>query len=670
MKTKLHFLTRSLFAALALLLILATQAAYGQGTAFTYQGRLNIGTNPATGLYDFQFSAYNSPVAGALLAGPTTLLAVPVTNGLFAVQVDLGTVFTGGFDWLQITVRSNGVGGYIPLAPRNQVTPTPYAIYAEGGNAAGLTGTVPAGDLSGTYNGALTLNNAGNAFTGNGSSLTGLNASQLATGIVPNARLAPDVAFTDSNQTFTAVNTFLSGTNTGKFIVSNNGFYGNVDTNAFTGMSLQYDGNYGEGAIISSYATGEGYLSFYTKANAHPVTKQMSIDFYGNVAIGLANQNDGALNNNSYAGAGLTFGAGSGEGIASKRTAGGNQNGLDFYTGFANRLSIDNTGDLLFNDPSETIVFPATAGANSPMIEMFSSGTANADRMVIAHSPPFPNYGLQYQDVGDRFNFLGGGFPVLTVNLSSHTVGIGGATNPAATLEVNGDAKVDSKMEVNGDLRIDAHRFLLYSGSDTNSGIGAGNFVPGFGIFNGSGPMLFGYDGGCLGAIAPNIVCLSWDFSGNVWVSNNCSVGTLTIRGGADLAEPFNISTSQGGVSEGAVVVIDEQNPGHLKLSDSAYDTHVAGIISGANGVNPGIQMHQQGIIEGGRNVALTGRVYVQADTSNGAIKPGDMLTTSGIPGHAMKVTDHSRAAGAILGKAMTGLSKGDGMVLVLVTLQ
>jgi hypothetical protein len=118
------------------------------------------------------------------------------------------------------------------------------------------------------------------------------------------------------------------------------------------------------------------------------------------------------------------------------------------------------------------------------------------------------------------------------------------------------------------------------------------------------------------------------------------------------------------------VVVIDDQNPGHLKLSDRTYDTRVAGVVSGANGINPGIQMQQQGLLEGGQNVALTGRVYVQADTSNGAIVPGDMLTTSREPGYAMKVTDHARAAGAILGKAMGGLSEGKGMVLVLVTLQ
>jgi hypothetical protein len=144
----------------------------------------------------------------------------------------------------------------------------------------------------------------------------------------------------------------------------------------------------------------------------------------------------------------------------------------------------------------------------------------------------------------------------------------------------------------------------------------------------------------------------------------------ITVEGGSDLAEPFKITSGKGDVPQGAVVVIDEQNPGHLKLSDQSYDTHVAGVVSGANGINPGIQMEQQGLLDGGQNVALTGRVYVQADTSNGAIKPGDLLTTSGNPGCAMKVTDHARAVGAILGKAMTGLSEGKGMVLVLVTLQ
>ena len=151
------------------------------------------------------------------------------------------------------------------------------------------------------------------------------------------------------------------------------------------------------------------------------------------------------------------------------------------------------------------------------------------------------------------------------------------------------------------------------------------------------------------------------------FIEGAASVKTLTIRGGADVAEPFAMPEE---ISKGSVVVIDDEHPGQLKLSAEAYDTRVAGIVSGANGVNPGIALHQEGALEGGQNVALSGRVYVKADASIGAIKPGDLLTTSDTPGHAMKVTEHGKAQGAILGKAMSGLKEGKGMVLVLVTLQ
>jgi hypothetical protein len=150
--------------------------------------------------------------------------------------------------------------------------------------------------------------------------------------------------------------------------------------------------------------------------------------------------------------------------------------------------------------------------------------------------------------------------------------------------------------------------------------------------------------------------------------SSGLSVATLTIRGGADLAEPFELSKKD--IAKGSVVIIDSENEGKLRLSEQSYDQRVAGVVSGANGVNPGISLRQEGVLDGGQNVALSGRVYVLADATHGAIKPGDLLTTSDTPGHAMKVGDHSKAQGAILGKAMSGLKEGKGLVLVLVTLQ
>jgi collagen triple helix repeat protein len=148
----------------------------------------------------------------------------------------------------------------------------------------------------------------------------------------------------------------------------------------------------------------------------------------------------------------------------------------------------------------------------------------------------------------------------------------------------------------------------------------------------------------------------------------NLFVRVLTITGGADLAEPFPMSDDE--IPKGALVVIDEGNPGQLKMSAEPYDTRVAGIVSGANGIKPGVTLRQEGALEGGENVALSGRVYALADAGFGAIKPGDLLTTSETPGHAMKAADRNKSQGAIIGKAMTGLKEGRGMVLVLVSLQ
>jgi hypothetical protein len=147
---------------------------------------------------------------------------------------------------------------------------------------------------------------------------------------------------------------------------------------------------------------------------------------------------------------------------------------------------------------------------------------------------------------------------------------------------------------------------------------------------------------------------------------------------GADLAERFTVRSASSGPAENAaaiqpgfVVAIDPENPGELVVSTRAYDARVAGVISGAGGMDVGILLGRDIAVGRDRQpVAMTGRVYCWADTSGGPITPGDLLTTSSRAGHAMKVADHGRAQGAILGKAMTPLERNSGLVLVLVALQ
>lgn len=145
----------------------------------------------------------------------------------------------------------------------------------------------------------------------------------------------------------------------------------------------------------------------------------------------------------------------------------------------------------------------------------------------------------------------------------------------------------------------------------------------------------------------------------------------LEIRGGMDLAEKFVIEGGAETIRPGMVMSIALDASGGLVPSSEAYDRRVAGVVSGAGGVNTGMILGQEGSpLNGEHAVALSGRVYCWSDASYGAIEPGDLLTTSPTTGYAMKVTEYDRAQGAILGKAMTSLDEGTGLVLVLVSLQ
>src|ERR1039457_6927224 len=135
MKAKLNCLITAL--ALLALATLNSQlaTARAQGTAFTYQGRLNTNGIPAKGTYNLKFTLFNTNTTGVSIAGPVTNSAAVATNGLFTTTIDFGAgAFTGGSNWLEIAVRTNGNGPFNTLTPRQLLTPTPYAIYAESAN--------------------------------------------------------------------------------------------------------------------------------------------------------------------------------------------------------------------------------------------------------------------------------------------------------------------------------------------------------------------------------------------------------------------------------------------------------------------------------------------------------------------------------------------------------
>lgn len=663
---------RTPLVSLGLKVLLTTLSAqlsivFAQSTAFTYQGWLSDAGSPANGLYDFRFTLYSAASGGSALAGPISSDATAVNSGLFSLTLDFGNgAFTGEARWMEIAVRTNRGAAFVLLTPRQLLTPAPYAI-----SAANLSGVLPAGSVTGPAiaNGAVgTAALANNAVTSAKILDGSITPADLApnsfvrtTGDIMTGSLSNTVAVT-SRRFFNSANTAsgldaiaLGGYNNSasahESVIA--GGVGNVIQSGsirstISGGMLNFIGTNGDRCVIAggdrNQIGANGLLTTISGGFGNIV--QTNVQF-SVIAGGTQNTNQ-ANNYASSIGGGIMNSI---EADADRSTiAGGERNRIqaNMYWGSigggqANVVSgICGTvpGGFANEATNNSVATGRRAKARHDGSFVWADASVDADFTTTA------NYQFLIRAAGG--------------------VGVGGPPQDAA-------------LDVEGDIRVNDHDLFLRSGNDRNHGLAwYGSGKPFAGV-NVDGPVAYGWTAGALGTLGPQRIALYWDWRGRVGIGTNnpqaelevngtTRTKVLTITGGADVAEPFEMS--DGAVPKGALVIIDEEHPGHLKLSTAAYDPRVAGIVSGANGVNPGLTLQQQGALDGGQHVALSGRVYALADATHGAIKPGDLLTTSDTPGHAMKAADRDRAQGAVIGKAMTGLKQGQGLVLVLVSLQ
>jgi hypothetical protein len=643
------------------LLGLTLSATAGGPGLINYQGYLEENNNPVNGNRDMTFKIYDAETAGSIIWSEAHTYNIKVTEGVFDTvlgyynPIDDGD-FSSDQRWLEVTVAGQ------VISPRTRLTTAPYAFRvntvdgATGGTiwgnvGIGMTPSIAKLDVSADTSAGI----VGRSYRGE----TGLEYSAGVAGLNYSGGPGGPGVFGFSNS-FHAISGWNSNPNAAIFGLN----YG-------TGPGIRAQ-NQGTGPAFEGYAAAGDLLRLYnlyksgadlrfSVSNNGDLTTVGKATISGTCEVGGIKMSTGA--SNGYV---LTSDA---TGVGTWQTAGGGGGGwVDDGTVVRLQTGTDSVG----------------IGTASPTQKLDVSGNIHASGSISSYSPlkvrgqPASlelGYGPVVSNAYGKIDFMNYfylGDPHLDAQImcdlqnrlqiyadsdiiinTNDRVGIG-TIAPEAKLHVYDDNQ--------------AARFESYQQSPT---VEIKNYATG-----GAGLEVFGTVAIAQANPGDTVLwCLGEGYETALLVRSNGHTSTpvLEITGGSDLSEQFEVRHSRANSipSPGMVVCIDPEHPGELTVATMAYDRTVAGVVSGAGGVAPGMLMSQKGSVADGKYpVALTGRVWCLADASYGAIRPGDFLTTSDTPGHAMKAVDRERAYGAVIGKAMTSLESGQGLVLVLVNLQ
>jgi len=251
-------------------------------------------------------------------------------------------------------------------------------------------------------------------------------------------------------------------------------------------------------------------------------------------------------------------------------------------------------------------------------------------------------------------------------NTNTGNVGVG-TTTPGAKLDVGAGAAA--------------------RGGYSDLLIGSGGNASQIELYHTSKSAAIQYDGSVLSLYTNGgawIQALTADNAGNVGIGTASPTNKLHVAGDGkftgNLTVDGSLAAKYQDVAEwvpaaralppGTVVTLNPIQSNLVEASSKAYDTRVAGVISRQPGITLG---------EGGENkvlVATTGRVRIKVDATNAPIAIGDLLVTSEKEGVAMKSMPVNvggveiHRPGTIVGKALEPLAKGQGEILVLLSLQ
>jgi hypothetical protein len=411
------------FLSLTLLSLLVGLVSSSQAPAiFNYQGvaRNSVGNVLVNKTITLRLTIRDLTPAGALVYQESRTV---ITNpfGLFNVQVGSGgaTNITGtipGVNWavgnkyIQVEIDPNGGTTFINIGTA-QIASVPYAWFAQ--LSADLVlpfnktqadaGTLFKITNSGTGSGSIALEGLTNSTAGNVSGIMGTVTSTAPGGFSAGVRGVNNgtggngigVYGSQNGSGWGVYGTTPSGRGVYGFSPSGVGLYGSTTTGRAlrTDGAIQFTGINEAVNRIMATLDGLGNATWVDPSAVGIVTGSGTVNFVPKwTPTGTNLGNSQIFDNGTNVGIGTTT-----------PTAKFSINEL---------FKVTSTGTVQY------------ANSVNPMMIMFESGTANADRMVIGHSPAFPTWGLQYQDAPDKFNFLGAGTPVLTADLGAQRVGV------------------------------------------------------------------------------------------------------------------------------------------------------------------------------------------------------------------------------------------------------
>jgi hypothetical protein len=460
---------------------------------FTYQGYLRQGgaplNNPSQAM---RFRIFDALTGGTML-WDSGALTVNVANGLFTVQLNPpASIWTGADRFLEIQV------GTTTLTPRVRIGSTPYANTATLLNMF-QSGTMNPDRMVITHSPAFTNwglmyrdTDDSFHFLAGGTTvlrvgLGGPTALQIPAGAAAGRVLTSDAsgnaswqALPPSASAWAVSGTNIYNTNTGNVGIGTTTPTAKLDVRG--GMLVDSS----SGSLRIGYPSSANQWHFNTMNGGADLqlwenavnTVRMYFKAGGNIGIGTtapaarldilggnwdtaSTEGDLRIGNATYR---LKIGVATGGGGAGHATiaAQGGVNALSLGAGTTldtqRTLTILGTGNvgigtaspaatldvngntilrgnISFDDDIRSIIFPPTTAPNEPMIYMFSSGTSNSDRMVIAHSPSYSNWGIQYRDSDDSIHFQGAGFTHVRIGLGDGNVGIN-TTAPSGRLHI------------------------------------------------------------------------------------------------------------------------------------------------------------------------------------------------------------------------------------------